>query len=357
MPEPSGGPLSAAEQYERLKHFLPMTTEPDTERPKPEDLKVGVRLRVEWSDAWWAARVRDEGDTRVKISYDTWSSQHDEWIPRDSPRFRLARQDDKDLEAEDAARPRTERFDDLLPEGLPVAVRSKPFVPKPYNPEREFQKRQLRLKEKIAAMQRVKLGAVDPSLSFLQTAGQASAPSADAQPEPEVRPARAELQATHEAVVAAVDEVLDVALSPPLQAKTDVVAASVPKAPQPAGPATAPQHTAQPTAAPAAEAAAGAASQAAAPQAAEAAPLPAKQTAAEAPAVAGSGAGGSGASEAVKWEEVLTGQGERYYHELSTGRTQWELPEDGWVQLLADDGSHYFWNAKTDVTQWVRPSP
>merc|ERR1712146_340368 len=39
-------------------------------------------------------------------------------------------------------------------------------------------------------------------------------------------------------------------------------------------------------------------------------------------------------SSAVRWEEVLSDTKERYYHELATGRTQWELPTDGWVELL-----------------------
>ena len=38
-------------------------------------------------------------------------------------------------------------------------------VPKPFNPEKEFQKRQLRIREKVAAMQKSKLGYVDPQLA------------------------------------------------------------------------------------------------------------------------------------------------------------------------------------------------
>lgn len=47
---------------------------------------------------------------------------------------------------------------------------------------------------------------------------------------------------------------------------------------------------------------------------------------------------------------------EYYYHELATGRVQWDLPEEGWVDLGADDGSRYYWDAVADVTQWVRPA-
>ncbi|CAK9115393.1 unnamed protein product [Durusdinium trenchii] len=40
-----------------------------------------------------------------------------------------------------------------------------------------------------------------------------------------------------------------------------------------------------------------------------------------------------------RWEELLTEQQERYYHEVATGRSQWDLPSEGWVALLDDDGA------------------
>jgi len=157
--------LTASQQYASLKHILPMSKEPDTARPRPEDLKVGMMmLRVEWSGGWWAARVSEESADKVKIAFNTWSQEHDEWVPRDSPRLRLgvageadAEQDLKELVPPAPAKPNFSFLD-----GLPG--KTKPFVPKPYNPEKEFQKRQLRLKEKIAIMQRAKFGQADPSL-------------------------------------------------------------------------------------------------------------------------------------------------------------------------------------------------
>lgn len=57
----------------------------------------------------------------------------------------------------------------------------------------------------------------------------------------------------------------------------------------------------------------------------------------------------------VRWEEVLTESKERYYHEVATGCTQWELPTEGWVELVNDDGSRYYWEASSNTTQWTAP--
>merc|ERR1712060_363575 len=58
----------------------------------------------------------------------------------------------------------------------------------------------------------------------------------------------------------------------------------------------------------------------------------------------------------IRWEECLTDNKERYYHELATGRTQWELPTEGWVELIADDGARYYWDPATGTTKWTRPT-
>merc|ERR1719215_818430 len=57
----------------------------------------------------------------------------------------------------------------------------------------------------------------------------------------------------------------------------------------------------------------------------------------------------------VRWEELLNDKKERYYHELATGKTQWELPNEGWTQLLDDDGTPYYWNPVTGIVEWSQP--
>merc|ERR1740121_2986554 len=61
------------------------------------------------------------------------------------------------------------------------------------------------------------------------------------------------------------------------------------------------------------------------------------------------------APDVIKWEELLNDDKERYYHELATGKTQWELPTVGWVQLIDDDGTPYYWNPVTGITDWTKP--
>jgi len=340
-----GQPLTAAEQYERLKHFLPLTQEPETDRPSPHDLRVGTRLRVEWSKAWWAARVREEGESSVKVSFDTWSRQYDEWIPRDSIRLRLPLPDDKDLAAECLVKPSSQESD--APENATSSPTPRPFTPKPYNPEREFQKRQLRLREKIAAMQKVKLGASGPALDPGRAAGGDGGPSGKA-----------------EAPRATADHPDD----------GGHLGGGAPPSPEAAipGPPAVPGRAAEAAAAGAAAAVAPrlaegrtrSASAAASPSPDAAAPEAPPAAGVEPPAAGPQGAPGGSAAAAgsgpakgvVRWEEVLSEQRERYYHELSSGRTQWELPAEGWVQLLADDGAHYYWNASTDATQWDVPT-
>lgn len=57
----------------------------------------------------------------------------------------------------------------------------------------------------------------------------------------------------------------------------------------------------------------------------------------------------------LRWKEVMTESNEPYYWELETGRTQWELPEQGWIELFNDDGPPYYWDPETDTTQWTKP--
>lgn len=366
-------PLTAAEQYERLKHWLPLTKEPDTPRPAPEELRVGTRLRVEWSGAWWAAKVKDENENQVKIGFDSWSNQYDEWLSRDSNRFRLPAADDVEppSESHTFGQPRLPTPGQDYPSERPLLSKiNRPFVLKPYNPEKEFQKRQLRLKEKIAAMQRSKLGAVDPSLSSqlgalheapsqASKAGSTDTPSIAAAPPPEAPPP------PHlETVATSHDEAFGVATSSSTAAPIGANAASDAAAVgQVAASASASQdetvmskgstiaQTSPETHAPKSD-----------PSATEQhmkgrtsmAPMPVHaDQKSDDTAVASS----SGASrvDAVMWEEVLSDKQERYYHELATGRTQWELPTRGWIELIAPDGARYYWNPERNVTQWVRP--
>eukprot|EP00969_Alexandrium_andersonii_P267330 11813869-Alexandrium_andersonii.AAC.1 len=81
---------------------------------------------------------------------------------------------------------------------------------------------------------------------------------------------------------------------------------------------------------------------------------PSASALAAAPAQPPASAAAGPASSVVRWEELLSEQRERYYHDRVTGRTQWELPAEGWVQLLADDGSHYYWDAALAAEQCVR---
>ncbi|CAE7519544.1 unnamed protein product, partial [Symbiodinium sp. CCMP2456] len=55
------------------------------------------------------------------------------------------------------------------------------------------------------------------------------------------------------------------------------------------------------------------------------------------------------------WEEKLSDTKERFYLEVATGHTQWELPLDGWVELVDDDGEKYYWDPLRDHTQWDPP--
>eukprot|EP00930_Biecheleria_cincta_P032560 TRINITY_DN22592_c0_g2_i1.p1 TRINITY_DN22592_c0_g2~~TRINITY_DN22592_c0_g2_i1.p1 ORF type:complete len:417 (+),score=73.10 TRINITY_DN22592_c0_g2_i1:497-1747(+) len=353
------GPLSAAEQYDKLKDFLPLTKEPDTPRPSPDELIPGVRLRVEWSDGWWAARVVETRPNAVRVSFDTWSEQYDEWISHESQRLRMARPEDKDLKDEaDSPAPWTP------PPLQDLSNRSKSFVPKPYNPEKEFQKRQLRLREKIADMQQAKFGEVDPALQALRnhppstqvpampaaapgpasqfppppaapTAGvaapQATAPPQATVPAPAAAPpppggfppppaaGAPTSQSTRSAKIAEdesppvdPDELLSQASSPPWSAASE---------PEPVPVAKSTQRSA--------------ASQAPSPPAAP------KQAAVK--------------GNLVRWEELLTDEKERYYLEVATGRTTWELPHEGWTALLDDDGSKYYWDPVVGTTQWNHP--
>ncbi|KAF4740472.1 E3 ubiquitin- protein ligase, partial [Perkinsus olseni] len=67
------------------------------------------------------------------------------------------------------------------------------------------------------------------------------------------------------------------------------------------------------------------------------------------------------------WEELTAEDGTPYYHQLATGRTQWEPPTEqsaraagglpeGWEEFKADDGTPYYYNSTTGVTQWGTPT-
>jgi len=58
----------------------------------------------------------------------------------------------------------------------------------------------------------------------------------------------------------------------------------------------------------------------------------------------------------VRWvEHMAKDTNEHYYHDMVTGKSQWDLPEEGWCQLVADDGAHYYWEPVADATQWSPP--
>lgn len=356
------GPLSASEQYDKLKHFLPLTKEPDTPRPSPDQLIPGIRLRVEWSDGWWAARVVESRPDAVRVSFDTWSEQHDEWISRESQRLRMARPEDKDLKEEaNSPAPWTP------PPLQDLSNRSKPFVPKPYNPEKEFQKRQLRLRDKIADMQQAKFGEVDPALQALRnhppsaqapaTPAAAAAPgfaSPFPQPPAAPMPGAVETQSTAPPQAAIPPEAAAppppgppggfppppaaASTSPPSKAAKMVEDESPPVHPDELlSQATAPPWSA--AAEPEPEPAAKGSQRSTASQAPS--PAPPKQVA--------------GKADLVRWEELLTDDKERYYLEVATGRTTWELPSEGWTALLDDDGSKYYWDPVVGTTQWNHP--
>mmetsp|Transcript_15577 Transcript_15577/g.24810 ORF Transcript_15577/g.24810 Transcript_15577/m.24810 type:complete len:732 (+) Transcript_15577:48-2243(+) len=375
-------PLTAQEQYEKLKHFLPMSKAPDTPKPKPEELHVGMKLRVEWKGTWWAAKVKEATDTHVRISFDTWSSNYDEVMPRDCDRFHLRPPGDKDADEEDAAR------NAAYPTGVETfptfSGRQRPFVPKPYNPEKEFQKRQLRLREKIASMQRSKLGNVDSSLESLKTlkmpsfapsmpssssssAQVVSTPSQPVSPNVEASPplpplppaatsshappSNASVSPSSRGLVVPVvpaDSTKEVA-APPLPAEVELPA-------PPSNSPVSPGFLAPPAAAVSAKevlppAADGkpASTTSGSPSVSAGVESTKEVTSVASPPETPSGRG------SVKWEEVLTESKERYYHELATGRTQWELPADGWIELIAEDGAPYYWEPSSNTTQWSIP--
>eukprot|EP00747_Dinoflagellata_sp_TGD_P023977 gnl/TRDRNA2_/TRDRNA2_130218_c0_seq3.p1 gnl/TRDRNA2_/TRDRNA2_130218_c0~~gnl/TRDRNA2_/TRDRNA2_130218_c0_seq3.p1 ORF type:complete len:288 (-),score=91.93 gnl/TRDRNA2_/TRDRNA2_130218_c0_seq3:78-941(-) len=248
------------------------------------------------------------------------------------------------------------------PSSLPKNPRPGSFVPKPYNPEKEFQKRQLRLREKIAAMQKAKVGDVDASLIAAQTAlrakmaeDEASEAAASAErsatgiasglPPPPPVPSLVEQAAAEQA--AAAKAASDKAAAEKAAAET--VAAEQ---------AAAEQRAAAEKAAAAKVAAEQAAAQAAAAKATEEERVAAEKVdkAVKQPGPPPGQSGRSG-SAVIRWEEALADEsGERYYHELATGKVQWELPSEGWVELLADDGSRYYWDPESDITTWENPA-
>ncbi|CAE7231820.1 unnamed protein product, partial [Symbiodinium microadriaticum] len=73
---------------------------------------------------------------------------------------------------------------------LPQNPMHQSYVPKPFNKEKEFRKRQLRVQEKVAAFQKEHLGKVDPAVEALRRRAteqpvKAAAPPEPAQPPPQ----------------------------------------------------------------------------------------------------------------------------------------------------------------------------
>ena len=67
----------------------------------------------------------------------------------------------------------------------------------------------------------------------------------------------------------------------------------------------------------------------------------------------------------LAWAELITDEGERYYHNEESGITQWEKPEGfavdtplptGWSELLSDEGEPYYYNEESGQVTWVRPA-
>lgn len=304
---------------------LPLTKDPGTDRPNPADLTGGFRLRVQWSDGWWKAQVLEMKQDQVKVHFDTWGAEHDEWIAKDSQRLRLPLPDDVPAEEEDSR------------SFVSAYVRDRPYVPKPFNPEKEFQKRQLRIREKVAQMQKTKLGFVDPQLSAKMNGDQ----GVEAQV-PSVSVESASLTAEK-------SKLKEVQVSPEVaalneKAATEVLAQAEAPPPPPLDNTLKPQEPAVPP-----------------PDFEEKVPedatvqardsLGPKEVSREKPPKGEASPG----VHAIRWEELLTDKKERYYLEVATGQTQWDLPSEGWVALLDDDGSKYFWNTETGTTQWDQP--
>lgn len=293
--------------------------------------------------------LEEQGD-KVKIAFNTWSSKYDEWVPRQSERLRLALPGDKDVEA---ATPFVNSTDPVQDSKPPMLRNNKPFVPKPYNPEKEFQKRQMRLREKIAEMQKAKFGQVDPALQALQDAQPSllsgrsaggTSQQADAQTGTDL--SKAQNQGGQAETAKALDKIVTLAAAPQGAVPIAATAQFAPPPPvrTPAAAPALPPSVALP---------AGASPQVATQQAA---PPTTASTATTHPTCADPPkASILEVKSKVRWHELLTAGKEHYYHEVSTGRTQWELPSQGWVALLAEDGSRYYWEPEANITQWDSP--
>uniref|UniRef100_A0A7S0ZQY8 WW domain-containing protein n=1 Tax=Noctiluca scintillans TaxID=2966 RepID=A0A7S0ZQY8_NOCSC len=406
---------SLEEESKQVKLCLPMVREPKTGRPTASNFETGAFLRVEWNGAWWRAAVKETTETEVKVGFSTWSNSHDEWLPKVSDRLRIAETEEPE------SRP------PLFSPGyeLPVAkpfVNKGPFVPKPYDPEREFQKRQQRLREKIAVMQKNKLGRVDPTLeeqikAVRQVAVEAMKRDENSHLTPAATPSlmpRTSSQTVDPSLITspvATAESVPALTRPqprvdtrqePRRAKTvsaDVGSGGIP-GPPPSAPSAAPMVT-NPTVAaaipgppPRAPSATPSSTSAEAiavtipdpppsPSGTSQKPLsptavPTQLSGSGSTEVASGGISGPSASVevqtvdaeviskssqtpaapghvAVRWEEVLSKNNERYYVEIATGNTQWELPTAGWVQLVHEDGARYFWHVDTGTRQWTAP--
>lgn len=136
-----------AKEGERVARSLPLPHPPATAKPLPGELQVGTHLRVEWAGSWWVAIVKEEQVDKVKVGFSATAHEHDEWLSRDSDRIRLGVDGDV-----------------MQPLRAETRLAMNP-VGAPYNPLEAFRKRQVRLKEKIAAMQLSRLGVVDPALT------------------------------------------------------------------------------------------------------------------------------------------------------------------------------------------------
>jgi len=321
---------------------------------------VGTQLRVEWSNGWWRASVKQEGEDKVKVAFDTWSSKYDEWIPRDSQRLRMPLPDDQHAAVasqEAEAQP---------------AEEEKPVGGKLYDPEQEFEKRQRRLKAKIAQSREYVHGAQESeAVSAKGPAAQARAPMADLTKVHEARQMklRAKIAGLQQErlgqVDTAVSSKLGQASSPASEGKSPQ--ADLPPSPalQPPPPSAPPPPVAPPVQPP---------------HQLPTTPPPEQTTVAQ-PEPSGSPTPMQEPTptaadvqtspeqlppmpplhkqdipEGVRWMELQTDSKEYYYYEVSSGRTQWDLPSLGWVQLRDADGSPYYWLPEDNITQWTPPA-
>jgi len=68
------------------------------------------------------------------------------------------------------------------------------------------------------------------------------------------------------------------------------------------------------------------------------------------------------------WEELLTEDGGKYYHNKVTKKTQWDKPKEFdeyqqlknieclWKEYKTKEGKKYYFNKTTNITQWTQPN-